>query len=234
MQRLTPMDPHSLAPLVTASGEDCWNQTGVWGNQTPRCSRLQEVIHCRNCDVFTQAGRRLFENAANLEYVGEWADSKSIAEVQESVADNSSYTVFRLGNEWLALRTRMVKEVSEIGVTHCLPHRNKEILKGLMSVHGQLVPWISLEGLMGIAQDDAVKNGRHRCIVIESHQHVFVFSVAQVHGVMQITANSMREAPAALVVGGKKLLTGVVSWLEHDVGCLDGNALVGACNEHLL
>lgn len=234
MQRLTPMDPHSLAPLVTASGKDCWNQNGVWGSQTPRCPRLQEVIHCRNCDVFTQAGRRLFESAANIEYVGEWADSKSIAEVEESATDNNSYTAFRLGSEWLAIRTNMVKEVSEIGVTHCLPHRNKEILKGLMSVHGQLVPWISLEGLMGVAEEGVAKGVHSRCIVIESHQHVFVFSVAQVHGVMQITANSMREAPAALVASGEKLLTGVASWLEHDVGCLDGDALISACNEHLL
>lgn len=234
MERLTPMDPHSLAPLVTASGEDCWNQTGVWGNQTPRCPRLQEVIHCRNCDVFAQAGRRLFESAANIEYVGEWADSKSTVEVEESLADDSSYTAFRLGNEWLAVNTCMVKEVSEIGATHRLPHRNKAILKGLMSVHGQLVPWISLEGLMGIAEDDSAKNDHRRCIVIESHQHVFVFSVSQVHGVMQITANSLREAPAALNIGGENLLTGVASWSDQDVGCLDGDALIKACNEHLL
>ena len=38
----------------------------------PRCPRLDEVIHCRNCEVFTQAGRNLLERALPEEYKEEW------------------------------------------------------------------------------------------------------------------------------------------------------------------
>ncbi|MBN4078835.1 chemotaxis protein CheW [Gammaproteobacteria bacterium AH-315-C21] len=229
MERLTHIDPYALAPLVTASGEDCWNQNGVWGQQTPRCPRLQEVIHCRNCDVFAQAGRRLFESAANIEYVSDWAEDKSV-QVAPSVANSNSYTVFRLGNEWLAVATGMIREISEMGATHRIPHRNQSILRGLMSLYGQLVPWISLEGLMGITEEYTRKHDHRRCIVIEHDEQVFVFSVMQVQGLMRIAADAMREVPAASAASGEKLIMGVTTYLGHDVGCLDGEALVKACN----
>ena len=233
MKCLTEIDSHALAPLLAGNNKDCWNRIGVWGREMPRCSSLQDVIHCRNCDVFTQAGRRLFENAANVEYVVEWADSH-VSQAPRRATNNESFTVFQLGGEWLALATKRVKEISEIGAAHCIPHRNQKILKGLMSIHGQLVPWIDLGGLMGIAENAEQSAVRKRCMVIEHEQQCFVFSVVKVHGVMRIAGDEMRQAPAASVAGSDKLVKSVVPWSGRNVGCLDVVALVKACNECLL
>ncbi len=233
MDRLIQMDSNALVPLLWRDGEDCWNRSGVWGQETPRCSRLEEVVHCRNCDVFTQAGRRLFDSAANIEYSTEWADNR-VSQRSQSTMDNHSYTVFRLADEWLAVSTRVVAEVCETGATHRIPHRNKNVLNGIMSVHGQLLPWLNLAALMGMPENVEQNAGSERCIVIEREQQAFVFSVAQVQGVMRVAAGEMRTAPAASIIESKQLIMGVASWSGHNVGCVDGEALFDACNECLL
>src|SRR5262249_33650916 len=52
--------------------ETCWNTIGVWGDRTPRCERLPEVIHCQNCEVYCKAGRGLLERLPSQEYLREW------------------------------------------------------------------------------------------------------------------------------------------------------------------
>ena len=39
----------------------CWRRIGVWGSERPRCIELEKVVHCRNCAVFAQAAREVFE-----------------------------------------------------------------------------------------------------------------------------------------------------------------------------
>ena len=39
------------------SESSCWNEIGVWSEQTPSCERLTETTHCQNCDVYSRAGR---------------------------------------------------------------------------------------------------------------------------------------------------------------------------------
>ena len=46
--------------------DDCWNRIGVWGTETPRCPKLEDVVHCRNCEVYSAAGRLVLERRLPL------------------------------------------------------------------------------------------------------------------------------------------------------------------------
>lgn len=50
--------------------DDCWNQIGVEGDRS--CPQLKTAIHCRNCSVYSLAGRSLLEREASPEYLHEW------------------------------------------------------------------------------------------------------------------------------------------------------------------
>jgi chemotaxis-related protein WspD len=40
----------------------CWQRIGVWAANGATCPVLQDVIHCRNCPTYVQAGRRCLAN----------------------------------------------------------------------------------------------------------------------------------------------------------------------------
>ena len=95
---------------------DCWNTIGVWGDQTPRCERLQDLIHCHNCDVYSQAGSLLLSRPAEEDYLNEWKNNLSAPRLDKNIHLKSAL-VFRMGDEWFALASRFIKEI-----THCDKH----------------------------------------------------------------------------------------------------------------
>ena len=73
-----------------------------------------------------------------------------------------SMIVFRLGDEWLALATRTLVEVSPLAPIHSLPHQRSRALLGVANVRGALVPCVSLSELLGL--DSAVGSGNGRVV----------------------------------------------------------------------
>lgn len=59
------------------SENHCWNTVGVWSHVTDKCEKLSEHIHCRNCPVFSDEGRRVLDRAAPVGYLKEWRKSLS-------------------------------------------------------------------------------------------------------------------------------------------------------------
>src|SRR6185436_17733771 len=79
----------------------CWRAIGVSGDGI--CPELVTHVHCRNCPVFTRAGRSLLERAAPAGYRDEW--TRLLAQVKPAAASERSVLVFRLAEEWLAVET---------------------------------------------------------------------------------------------------------------------------------
>src|SRR5438445_2091474 len=100
------MTPHAL-PVV--SQIDCWNGIGVWGDQS--CPELTEAVHCHNCPVFAAASRRFLDAPPPASYLEEWTE-RLIAPIEEKANDLQSILIFRLGEEWLALRVQVLLEVT--------------------------------------------------------------------------------------------------------------------------
>ncbi len=75
--------------------ENCWKRIGVWGREQPRCSKLKTVIHCSNCNIFSEAGRCLLERDLPLEYKNEWTGVMA-AKKEEDLPGAISVVFFRI------------------------------------------------------------------------------------------------------------------------------------------
>ncbi len=115
--------------------ESCWNSIGVWGSRSARCPKLAEMTHCRNCPVFIDAGSDLLNREFPAGYMDEWTGL--IAQKKEAQnAKNISIIIFRIGREFLALRSAVFREIINPRPVHQIPHRSDDVLLGLTNVHG--------------------------------------------------------------------------------------------------
>ena len=132
---------------VTSQLDDCWNRIGVWSEAQDKCPRLQQYTHCRNCPEYSAAGREILNRPAPQEYRNEWAQRYAKSDRREKSGVNS-VLLFRLGDEWLALESRYVNEITQFRPIHSLPHRTNEIIKGLVNIRGELKICVSIGSIL--------------------------------------------------------------------------------------
>jgi chemotaxis-related protein WspD len=206
---------------------DCWNVIGVNGDQS--CERLQQVVHCRNCEVYAAAALQNLQRPVGEDYKKEWA-----AHFRQPAIDtrqqNTSCLVFRIGREWLALPTRMFVAVAPSAKPHRLPHRASRGLAGIVNVSGTLYPCMSLAALLGIDESEGqAATHRHtfaRLLLTKWEEQSYALPVADLHGMLRY-ASSEVQAPAATINKGlSRFLTGVITHDDMRIGMLD-EALIG-------
>jgi len=207
--------------------DDCWNQIGVWGDTTNRCPRLEEVIHCRNCDIYSAAGKIVLERRLPEQYQDQWAKVYSESK-DENISGTESITIFRLGDEWMALPTNIIEEITDISTIHSLPHKKSKIVRGLMNLRGQMSICVSLGHLMDIGKTEKIKSTDsrnrtyERMIAIKHNGSSFVFLVSEVRSTYRYRPDELKEAPSTL----KGAFTrGIISWKGHEISCLDTELL---------
>ena len=125
----------------------CWRRNGVWGRERPRCPRLEEVIHCRNCEEYIRPGRELLERLARAHSPSEPAPEQPRDEAPQ--ARPPAQLVFRVNGNWLALPGTLILRVSESAVPRPLPHQQHTTLRGLVNVGGRLLVCLSLTDTLG-------------------------------------------------------------------------------------
>ena len=218
--------------------DDCWNRIGVWAKGERNCPKLKEVGHCINCEVFSSAGRRLLETEPPRGYREEWTKFCS-AEQGERRQQAGSVLLFRLGDEWLGLETRMLDEVMPMRSIHSVPHRKSNILKGITNVRGELQLCVSIGRLMNISRGEitgtnVVKGVYERMVVISRDGLRFVFPVSEVRGVYRFDHNEMKEAPATAMNCSVHYLKGMLLWENRHVGVIDHDLLFPALERGIL
>jgi chemotaxis-related protein WspD len=129
--------------------EHCWSEIGVWSPNKPTCPKLNEVNHCKNCDVYAQYGRQLLHRPITSETQKGWTDSLAKPMATEGLLSDS-VLVFRLGDEYFALPTRLFDEVLPMQKVHRIPHRTSHVVRGLVAFRGRLELCVSLGGLLGV------------------------------------------------------------------------------------
>src|SRR5262245_53190282 len=129
--------------------DDCWNRIGVRGDKS--CAELPRHIHCRNCPVYSHAARSLLDANSPPDYVEFWTEQLA-RPVEQTQSDAQSLIVFRLGDECLALPTKVCVEVAELRPIHSLPHRRNQSVLGLVNVRGELLPCVSMAAILGVKQ----------------------------------------------------------------------------------
>jgi chemotaxis-related protein WspD len=218
-------DP-SAPPEAAARILDCWNTIGVEGDGS--CAQLREVIHCRNCPVYSNAGLQLLERALPPGYRRECTD---YFRLQRKPARGSkiSVVIFRVGPEWLALPTQAFQEVAEPRPVHSIPHRRHGLLLGLVNIRGELLLCVSVGRLLGVDHNTALEKLRtyhDRLLVVAWDGKRLVFPADEVHGIHHFHAGEAAPPPPASAKAG--FTQGVFSWQEKLVGWLEPQLLFSA------
>jgi len=220
---------------------DCWNQIGVMGDRT--CGELKTVIHCRNCKVYSAAGRSLLERDAPPGYLQEWTNILSDASTQQvgvgegtlvRATDTLSVIIFRLGNERLALPVNILQEVTPLYSIHTVPHRTSNVFLGLINIRGETLLCISLRDLLGLEPATASVAFKtinpQRMIVAGKNEHKWVFPVDEVHGTYRFHLNEFKAAPVVISKASEAYTKGVVTWQDKKLNFLDSELLFYTLN----
>jgi chemotaxis-related protein WspD len=215
--------PGKLAP----GDPGCWRAIGIAGDAS--CPELVKVRHCRNCPVYTAAGRALIERPPPPDYLDAWTAFLAEAKVRANPR-TLALLVFRLGDEWLGLRAADVVEVAETRPVHRIPHRPGSALGGLVNIRGQLLLFVSLDSLLrtdgqGSPSPMPGASGRERFVVIQRGADSWVFRADEVDGIRRFAPGEVAPAPDTVPGGSVSLSRGLVALGERWIGCLDGDAL---------
>ena len=211
---------------------DCWNIIGISGDRS--CPELQKHIHCRNCPVYESAAEVFFDRQAPDDYLLEWSRLLS-APVKHVDAEDLSVLIFRLGEEWLALPTLVVVEVTTPRPVHSVPHRSNANFVGMVSLRGQLQLFVSLKALLGVSKtaEPVTKTGTERLVVIRKENQTWVFETEEVLEVRRFARSTLINVPSTLANPASSFSQAVIQYKEKSIGFLDDQrvfaSLRGVC-----
>jgi chemotaxis-related protein WspD len=213
----------------------CWNEIGVW-SENATCERLQGVVHCQNCEVYSRAGRGLLESVAPDGYLEEW--TTSLARDKESTTANFlSLFVFRIGGEWLSLPMAVIEEVSEARPIRTIPHTSNAVLRGMVNMRGELQLAVSLGALLAIdsvAQVTAEDRLVYERLAVAQHNGArWVFSADEVFGAMRFDASTLGSVPDTVARDRKTYTRGMLEWQYGTVALLDEGQLFQALQRRI-
>ena len=131
-----------------------------------------------------------------------------------------SVLIFRLGDEWLAFRTKTVAEVTLPRPVHRVPHRTNAVLTGIVSLQGQVQLCVSLHGLLGATAAPASSS---RLVVLRDvdRAETWVFAADEVEGVRRVNRSQWRNVPSTLINPAVGFSEAVLSWNGRSIGLLD-------------
>ncbi len=218
-----------MKDLVILKKENCWKRIGVWGQETPRCPELKRVIHCRNCEVFTQAGRNLLERELPEEYKDEWTRIL-VEKKEEEFPGTLSAVIFRIQGELLALPARLFAEIIDPSLVHSVPHRKNQVLLGVTNVHGEIQLCVSLQRLLGLEEEAPGKDeGRKRykrMMVVNKDGEKWVFPVDEIYGIHQVRPERFQNVPVTVAKAKSTFTRGIFKWDDKYVAFLDDELLL--------
>lgn len=211
----------------------CWKEIGTFGDRS--CPELNALAHCRNCPVYSAAGRRLldreFPDGFREEWTAQLAKRKDAEEV-ETVA----IIVFRLREELLALKTVFFQEAAEAAVPHTIPLRTGEIFRGIINVNGELVLCVDVAALLGITGEEGETGDRKvypRLVVVSREGARFAFLADEILGVHRFPVAGIQELPATVSRSIRALTAGILPWQGKTVGLLEEEKFFAALSRSL-
>ncbi len=208
--------------------DDCWNRVGVWSPEQASCPELKRFIHCRNCDRYSAAGRQMLERPVPGSYRREWTERFTHTRHNDK-GTSRAVLLFRLGDEWLAIDSLYVNEITPMRAIHCLPHKSSTSVKGLVNIRGELKICISIGSILQLdkALESYTTDHRilERMIFVEKDGQSFVFPVSEVHGIVHYTDNALQGTPATVAKSRHCFTRGILCWDNRRVGVLDHELL---------
>ncbi|HLP88359.1 MAG TPA: chemotaxis protein CheW [Nostocaceae cyanobacterium] len=215
----------------------CWQKIGIYGDRT--CPELSNVAHCRNCSIYTGAGRQLLNRPLPNDYRQKWtqliAQPRTKTIQPKSLAITAKTTtlkvvIFRLQQEWLALPAEIFQETTTVCPIHTLPHRSNQILRGLVNIRGELYLCISLSHLLNLEISGKSSPSfspvvYSRMVVVKYEGDIWVFSVDEIYGLHQIQQEELIDPPTNLTSANRTYTKSLFSWHSYSVSYLDTESL---------
>jgi chemotaxis-related protein WspD len=204
----------------TSGHNDCWNTIGVWSTGVNKCDRLEQVVHCRNCDVFTKAGRKVLEKQAPSGYVVQWQNEIK-HQINLDDKEPVSGMMFRLAREWYTIVSGSIVEIAERRTIHRVPHNNNKYIAGIVNIGGEVNICFSLSDLLDsgeICDEDSIYQ---RLIVIKSQNDRFIFPVSEVFGIVKYNEDTILPPPSTLDNRRKSYVKGIYRHNDLHVAVLD-------------
>ena len=206
-----------------ARPKDCWREIGISGDLS--CPRLTECVLCRNCQEYTRAGNQLFEREIPEEFRDEWTADLEVPS-ETDAKEQVSVIIFRIGSEWLALKTASVERTVGMRAVHCVPHRSNNVFKGIVNVNGELLLSMSptdLPEMGGSPAEDGPAGGRafERMLVSRLEGERYVFPVDEVLGAYRLSRERFYDPPATLSKSPISLVESVLDFEGKRVVLLD-------------
>jgi chemotaxis-related protein WspD len=143
--------------------------------------------------------------------------------------DHSSLIVFALGDNWFAVPTAIVEEVSDDRKIHQLPHRQGHPLFGVANLHGNLLACVSLEDLLAIVSVERYRTPLYltqRAILINLNEERWIIPVSKVLGIFPLGHQEL--SPSSAAYGTNPLIKGMIDLEEKCVACIDQEKLFTA------
>jgi chemotaxis-related protein WspD len=200
----------------------CWSVIGVDRGGDWTCSALEELVHCRNCPVFTAGGRALMEQAAPAGYLEEWQAFLADARLRQAERSISTLVV-RLGSEWLAIDASAIGEVAALRPAHRIAHRSGGVLVGLVNIRGQLLLQASLHTLLHLQQEGGAGS---RLVVLQKDGASWAVQVDEVIGVRRFSTEDIGPVPVTVAQGMARVSRGLMTLRDHSVGYVDVDQLL--------
>jgi chemotaxis-related protein WspD len=211
---------------------DCWNRIGVFGDRS--CPELLGCVHCRNCPVYSAAGRSLLERLPPDDYLQEWttvlAETKRGSENSTLSADGSvvrsdqslSVMIFRLARELFALPVGVFLEVSSPFGVHSVPGRSNQLFLGLVNVRGEIMLAASLTNLLGLTlEQGSGQQPAGRMAVAGTPEGKWVFPIDEIYGIYLFHRDDVKPAPVVISHADHAYTSGVFQWQNRSVALLD-------------
>jgi chemotaxis-related protein WspD len=197
----------------------CWKEIGVWAPTRPSCPELDRVTHCRNCDVFREAGRQLLDREPPDGYGRGWAES--LEALRE--AAGRPVLVFRVaGGELLALSASVLHEVLEWRPIRTVPHQREGLVLGLVSLGGELQVCVSIEALLDLPRPDpATRPPRGRLLAIGTRGTEWAVLAQEALTLHEVTEDDLAPPPSTVSASPSPYVRGLFTWHGQHVGLLD-------------
>ncbi len=213
--------PATLPGLVAGTVDDCWRRIGTGGDRS--CPQLATYLRCRNCPVYAQAAVTVLDSLA-AGSLWDTAAAGADAPSDDERDAGQSLLVFRVGDEWLALPTGALGEVTAPAPVHSLPHRRHAALIGVAAVRGTLLTCVSLALLFG-GGAPAEDQRDTRFLILGQGRNALALPVAEVAGVEHVPHSALLPLPATLTRASARYTQSLFEHGGHSVGLLDAELL---------
>lgn len=219
--------PNTLPGLTAGTVDDCWRRIGTGGDRS--CPQLVTYLRCRNCPVYAQAAVTVLDSLA----ANSLADDTAYAEDTEAsdidLRNGQSVAIFRVGDEWLALPTAVLGEITAPAPVHSLPHRRHAALIGVAAVRGTLLACVSLAMLFGDGGSAEAGSGDSagaaRFLILGQGRNAIALPVGEVAGVERVPRDRLLPLPATLARASARYTQALFEHDGHSVGLLDADLL---------